>query len=72
MAETKNTLEEMVNTYIEAALEAEPHEREAMLRRKSPLFVRLKCAAGVLRANLFANTNDDDRMNYVSHRACSA
>jgi len=72
MSETKNTLEEMVNTYIEAALEADPQEREAMLSRKSPLIVRLKCAAGVLKSNLFTSGNDNDRMNYVSHRACSA
>jgi hypothetical protein len=58
----------MINSYIELALEAEPHERDAMLDRKAPLFVRVKLAAKVLKANLFLSRNDDDRMNYVSHR----
>ena len=70
--EVKQTLDSMVETYIEAAIGAPPDERIAMLSRKAPFHVRFAYAANFFLSNLFANRNGHDKMSFIHHRACPA
>lgn len=72
LREVKETLDDMVNSYLEAAMNESGERRAALLRRKAPLYVRMRYAIAFFISSMFDNGNGRDKEGFITHRMCPA
>lgn len=65
--ETRVTLDDMIESYIQSAMTYPEADRDRFLNRKAPRWLRFKTATRFYIASLFANRMGTDKMSLICH-----